>query len=112
MKKNTIIILVILALMVSMLPFSTAFAKPSSTVITVRNQTGSPVTLVIQNASATRMFTVANGGSEITVASDYYTYVAQTVCGVKSGKFNMSRMAVLHFSCVKGEQIKLARPRN
>lgn len=110
MKKFAVITIVILALMFSMLPMNTAFAKASTPQITVRNQTGAPVTLVIQNEVKTRSFTFAAGAVVISVPADTYSYIAQTTCGNKYGTLNMSRAAVLHFSCVKGEHVKIARP--
>ena len=110
MKKFAVITIVILALMVSMLPMNTAFAKASTPLITVRNQTGAPVTLVIQNAVKTRSFTFATGAAVISVSADTYSYVAETACGNKYGTLNMSRAAVLHFSCAKGALVKIARP--
>ncbi len=107
MKKITVITIVILALLFTMLPASTAFAKASSAVISVRNQTGASVDLVIQNASISRQFSFATGAVEISLPASTYRYVAKTACGLKVGTINLSRSAVLHFSCVPSTQVRV-----
>jgi len=113
MKKTVFVTFVILALLVSMLPISAALAKsPGSAAITVRNQTGGKVTLVLLNSANSRHeFTFSGSATKISMPVGFYSYVAETICGTKSGVVNMTRAAVLHFSCVKGEQVKIARPK-
>ncbi len=113
MKKTVFVTFVILALLVSMLPISAALAKsPGFASIAVRNQTGGAITLVLLNSANSRHeYKFFGGATKISIPVGFYTYVAETVCGAKSGVVNMTRMAVLHFSCVKGEQVKIARPR-
>jgi len=108
MKKTALVTIVILALLISMLPMSMASAKAYAPVITVRNQTGSAVTLVVQNAKMNKHYTFADNVTKFQIPAGTYSYVAQTACGNKYGTLNMSRTAILHFSCVKTEMVKIA----
>ena len=112
MKKTTLIIIVVLALLLTMLPAGIASAKPFSAIIAVRNQTGAPVTVTLQSAAKTSLYTFPVGAVDLKIAAGTYSYVTETKCGVKSTSVNLTRMAVLHFSCVKGEQVKSVRPIN
>lgn len=107
MKKITFITIIILALMFSMLPVSAAFAKASSAVISVRNQTGAAVDLVIQNSAFSRQYQFAAGAIEISLPASTYSYVAKTACGLKVGTINLSRAGVLHFSCAPTTTVRV-----
>lgn len=53
MKKNIIVILVVLALLVSIMPTSTVFAKNgngNNFTIEIRNRTGAPVSFILTDA--------------------------------------------------------------
>ena len=112
MKKIVLVTLVILALLVSMLPMSTALAAKSRppTAVFIKNQTGAPITLVLTSASARQNITLPTGSYYITVPVANYTYVAATACANRSGSLNLTRRAQLYFSCKSaGEQIVFAR---
>ena len=115
MKKIALVTLVILALLVSMLPMSTAMAAkkdPGTTAVFIKNQTGAPITLVLTTGigSQRQQITLPTGSYYITVPVANYTYVAATACANRSGSLNLTRRAQLYFSCKSaGEQIVFAR---
>ena len=112
MKKSIIITLIICAMLLALLSASTVSAKPFWAVIAVRNQTGVPITAILQNPSGTATYVFPVGAVDISILAGQYKYYAKTVCGLQYGTVNLSRMAVLHFSCVQGEQVKASRPNN
>jgi len=104
MKKSAIVTLVILALLVSMLPMSTAMAaKPAKVSIFVNNATGGTVALTLVGASGYQNnFSYLPGMSATSLVEGIYSYRASTPCGLKIGKFNLTRNRQLEFFCPKG----------
>jgi len=107
MKKIAFVTLVILALLVSMLPISSAMAaKVGTSALMIRNQTGAPIAITFTNtAGAKQQYTWAAGTYWKSVPAYSYTYVANTACGTRAGSVNLTRQARLYFSCKSGEEV-------
>ncbi len=111
MKKLVFATLTILALLFSLLPASTAFAKSGgSATISVRNQTGGNVTITLYSADGSKTLTYEVGTSFSTVGAGTYTFYAVTPCGVQSGKFNVNVNKTLYLSCNEGREVSLFIP--
>ena len=115
MKKIALVTLVILALLVSMLPLSSAMAASAAkssvgtSTVFIRNQTGAPVTIRLMNAAgAMQQFSLPTGSYYMTFPAYTYSFVANTSCGNRYGSLNLTRKAVLYFSCKPGEQVVLS----
>ncbi len=106
MKKTVLVTLVILAMLFSMLPISSAIAaKVGTSALMIRNQTGAPIAISLTNtAGAKQQYTWAAGVYWKTVPAYIYTYVATTACGPRQGSVNLTRQATLYFTCKSGEQ--------
>ncbi len=86
--KKAVLITVILVILLSMLPMSGALAKSGGTaLVEIRNATGATVSVNLSNGKS---YTWYPGTSRFAIASGYYTYYAQTSCGLKTGKWNFT----------------------
>ncbi len=86
--KKALVITIVLVILLSMLPMSGAFAKSGGTaLVEIRNATGATITVNLSNG---KTLTWYPGTSRFTIASGYYTYYAQTACGLKTGKWNFT----------------------
>ncbi len=109
MKKFAIVTLVILALLVSMLPISGVMAaKPAKVSIYVNNATGGTVALALVGASGYQNnINYLPGMSATTLTEGIYSYRANTPCGLKIGKFNLTRNRQLEFFCKGSTSVTL-----
>jgi len=118
MKRSTIIVIVLLALLVSMLPVSAAFAGKSTpnAKLTVVNHTGGEIAIsMISSTGMHYNFNIKNSGTNqfalMVPQGFYYTYHAVTPCGLKVGLWNMSKNRFAIFSCPKeGMLIQFVSP--
>jgi len=105
MKRSTIIVLVILALLVSMLPVSAAFAAKATpnTKLTIVNRTSAVIYLsMISSKGLHYSFDIPNRGNAVTLTipqDSIYSYHAQTSCGLMTGVWNMSKNRWATFYC-------------
>ena len=105
MKKNMIVILVVLALLISVLPTTTVFAKNGNGkkyTIEIRNRTGAPVSLILTDAKglSSQLYTYQDGMWNITLGTGWYSYRASTACGAVSGMFNLDHRKTISFHCL------------
>lgn len=102
--KKAYAITLILVILLSILPMSGALAKTGGTPqIEIRNATDGAVIITLMSSSFIRSYTWYAGTHRFTIASGYYTYYAQTPCGPKTGKFNLTNNKTLLFSCKVGK---------
>ena len=106
MKKATLITIVILALLFSMLPVSTAFAaKPiPQTQVTVYNHTKGNVEMVLTDFNGFHYFySFANSGENIYTLEvpqgKYYDYYIVTHCETHVGNWNLTRNRFVDLYC-------------
>jgi hypothetical protein len=116
MKKNTTITTIavlILAVLFSMLPVSTALAKraPDAVTITVKNHTSGKVTVTLTDENNARYtFTFEEPGMyDFSIPQGHYSYYATTPCGSESGEFNLNVHKELFLSCQDGREIILSK---
>ena len=110
MKKIALVTLVILAMLFSMLPISSAIAATVGTVkLFIKNQTGAPITITFTNAAGAKQQFILAAGTYFKAFPAYtYSYVANTACGTRYGSLNLTRRAQLYFSCKSGEEVVLS----
>ncbi len=110
MKKTTLIVVVILALLVSMLPMSTVFASKGVqySTITVNNRTKGVVVLTAIDAKGFRYFYTFDAGYvyKISVPQGNYEFFVTSPCKDYTNQYNLSRNKTLNFYCPKGEGFK------
>lgn len=102
MKKNLLVVVIVLALLVSMLPASSAFAASTgSSALNIRNKTGGVVTILLINSVTgdKKYVTFSANTYNTSLSSASYSYTATTACGQKNGFVNLTRKAQLMFSC-------------
>ncbi|MEI7846865.1 MAG: hypothetical protein WCK35_13775 [Chloroflexota bacterium] len=106
MKKTTIVTLIIIALLMSMLPMSTAFAAKTApeSKITVFNHTHGTVSLAITDSKGFHyFFSFANSGTnvyeEFVPQGNVYSYYLVTRCETTNGLWNMSRNRQVELYC-------------
>ena len=103
----------ILALLFSYLPVDSALAKKAKTNVTikVKNRTGSLVLIsLVDTSGAYSLLKFQPGVTNTVVAEGRYYYYASTICGIKSGYFNMNVTKQLDFYCEHGVNIALFVP--
>lgn len=110
MKKTVLVTLVILAMLFSMLPLSSAIAaKVGTSNLQIRNQTGAPIAITLMNtAGAMQQYSLPTGSYYQTLPAYTYSYVANTSCGIRYGSLNLTRKAKLYFSCKSGEEVVMS----
>ena len=97
--KKAVLITVILVILLSMLPMSGALAKSGGTaLVEIRNTTGSAISVNLSNGKS---YTWYPGTSRFSIASGYYTYYAQTSCGLKTGKWNFTNGKTIRFKIAR-----------
>ncbi len=102
--KKAFALTIILVILLSMLPMSGALAKSGGTPqIEIRNSTEGTVIITLMSSSLIKSYTWFAGTHRFTIASGYYTYYAQTPCGPRTGKFNLTNNKTLLFSCKVGK---------
>ncbi len=95
--KKALVITIVLVILLSMLPMSGALAKSGGTaLVEIRNATGGTVSVGLSNGKA---YTWYAGTSRFSIASGYYTYYAQTPCGLKTGKWNFTNGKTIVLTC-------------
>ncbi|MEI6291574.1 MAG: hypothetical protein WCP19_14195 [Chloroflexota bacterium] len=111
MKKSVFVTLIVLALIVCMLPMSTALAKREigNVNISVRNITGAPISIIFTDSLGlhAQLFTFEPGRWNLVMAKGTYTYSASTICGSESGSALLDHNKVLSFHCYGGTQINV-----
>ncbi|MEI6291576.1 MAG: hypothetical protein WCP19_14205 [Chloroflexota bacterium] len=113
MKKTFFVTLIILALIISLLPLSSAFAKREVGFVNVevRNMTGAPISVVITDALGlySNLYTYEPGIWYLTIQKGEYLYNASTSCGMVSGSANFDRTKKLAFHCRPGAESSVYR---
>ncbi len=106
MKKITLVTIIILALLISMLPVSTAFAAKAApeTQIQVFNHTKGEVNLSLTDAKGFHyFFSFADAGTnmyaEVVPQGQYYSFYLVTRCNTIAGVWNMSKNRILDLYC-------------
>ncbi|MCX6079019.1 MAG: hypothetical protein NTW32_05750 [Chloroflexi bacterium] len=111
MKIKAVLLLTVLALLIAMLPMSSAFAKKPVPVvaINVHNQSGGSITLTLTDTIGNpRFFVFKPEGSSDTVPAGIYKYYLLTPCGFERGIWNMTRTKELSVYCAKeGREVNL-----
>ena len=108
MKKSIVVTIIILTLLVSMLPVSTAFAKDGGVVtVGVRNRSGGTLSLILTDAKGlyTTLYSFGDPGYyNINVTVGWYDFKASTICGASSGRIFIDKGKAMSFHCeeVKG----------
>ncbi len=105
MKKITIVLFTILALLFSMLPISSAAAKKDTgnVFLYVRNRTGGLVHIVLTNANGKKLvFDYPVGMAKETMPQGKYGYYIITPCQKLSGDINLNVTKQLFFACDQG----------
>ena len=113
MKKQFVVVLVILALLMALTPVSSALAGKADTmvVLSVRNRTGATINLDLINAAGYHQyFNLIDGWSQIVVAQGVYDYYASLPCDKKIGTINMNVAKDLILLCKSGTQIQFVPP--
>ena len=108
MKKQLILITLLVLMLASLLPVAALAAKPAELAVQVRNHTGAAVELSLTDATGNVTYkTIPVGISTFTLVEGRYSYYASTVCGVQSGPFNAStKEKVLYFGCDNGPVVQ------
>lgn len=110
MKKSTLIVVVIIALLVSMLPMSTAFASKGVqySTVTINNRTKGVVVLTAIDAKGFRYFYTFDAGYvyKITVPQGNYEFFVTSPCKDYTNQYNLTRNKTLNFYCAKGGSFK------
>ena len=112
MKAKSFVLLVVLALMVSMLPMSSAIAAKATPKvgIIVHNQTSGSISLTLTDSIGNpRFFTFKSEYTPaVFVPGGIYKYYLLTPCGYQSGIWNLTRTKQLTLYCAKeGRQVNL-----
>lgn len=116
MKKSVFVTMIILALIVCMLPMSSALAKREigNVTINVRNITNAPVSIIFSDALGlhAQLYTFEPGRWNLSIQRGTYMYSASTVCGAMSGMANFDKNKVLSFHCYAstGTHVGIYRP--
>ena len=112
MKARFVILFVVLALLVSMLPMSSAFAAKATPKVDVivHNQTKGTISLTLTDSIGNPYFFTfkpefTSGGS---VPEGVYSYYLLTPCGYQRGTWSLTRTKQLTLYCAKeGRQVNL-----
>ncbi len=95
--KKALVITIVLVILLSMLPMSGALAKSGGTaLVEIRNATGGTVSVGLSNGKS---YTWYAGTSRFSIASGYYTFYAQTPCGLQTGKWNFTNGKTIVLTC-------------
>lgn len=108
MKKQMILIVLLVLMLATLLPAAALAAKPAELDIRVRNHTGASVELSLTDAVGNVTYkSIPAGIGSFTLAEGRYTFYASTVCGVQSGPFNASaKEKVLYLGCDDGPVVQ------
>lgn len=106
MKKSIIITMVVLALIISLLPISSAFAKRETGFVNieVRNMTNAPVSILFTDSLGlfSHLYVYEPGIWNLNIQKGEYVYKASTSCGAVSGTANFDRSKKMAFHCSPG----------
>ncbi|MCX6081288.1 MAG: hypothetical protein NTW32_17285 [Chloroflexi bacterium] len=112
--KKIVVAIVMLTLLFSLLPASSALAGKAigDVTISVKNHTGGNVTLTLSDQYGNRfVFNYEPGMFDSTVLEGRYSYYANTPCGIQTGSFNMNVNKHLDFFCnTDDDEISLRVP--
>lgn len=108
MKKQLILITVLVLLLTMLLPAAALAAKPAELAVEVRNQTGAVAELSLTDAVGNVTYkSLPVGVSSFDLTEGRYTYYASTACGAKSGPFNAStKEKILFLGCDNGPVVQ------
>ncbi len=111
MKKVSLVLMLVLAMLFSMLPSGAALAKSSEPiVVNVRNRSGANVTLTLKSADGSKTLTLPEGAYNLSLTSGTYSYYAATACGTQTGVFSLTQPKQLFFFCNPAREIKIQKP--
>jgi hypothetical protein len=99
-----LVIITVLALLFSFLPINSVQAKQNTEIVLdVRNRTGDTISLKLidENGNA-RWFVFQPGLTPTPLPEGGYTFYASTVCGNRTGVFNLNVTKELLFDCRGG----------
>ncbi len=100
MKKNYVLVLVLVLLLVSVFPATVFAGKPADIHVDVRNSTGGVVYLDLVDANGNHIYkTLEAGISRFDLTDGKYSYYASTACGNQSGILNLNITKVLYILC-------------
>lgn len=113
MKKSLFVTIIVIALVISMLPFSSALAKREvgTVEIEIRNQTGAPMSIIITDNFGlySHIYFYEPGVWYLNIQKGSYVYHASTACGTISSSANFDRVKKLAFHCRAGVNSSLYR---
>ena len=106
MKRSIFVTLIILALIVSILPISSALAKREVGFVNieVRNMTGNSISMVITDSLGlySHLYVYEPGVWILNIQQGEYVYNASTSCGATGGTANFDRAKKMTFHCRPG----------
>lgn len=113
MKKTIFVTIIILAMLISLLPMSSAFAKREVGFVNVevRNLTNTPISVVITDSMGlySHLYAFEPGIWNISIQKGHYSYLASTSCGMVSGTANFDMSKKLAFHCKPGVESSVYR---
>lgn len=113
MKRFIFVTLIILALIISMLPMSSVFAKREVGFVNieVRNMTGSSISVIITDSLGlySQLYNYEPGIWNLNIQMGAYIYNASTSCGMVSGSANFDRAKKFAFHCSPGVELSVYR---
>ena len=100
MKKNFVLILLALALLLAALPTIALAAAPAEVKVFVRNTTGANAELSLTDAAGNKIFkTLEPGVSDFTLTEGLYAAYVSTVCGAYADSWNVNVNKTLYIEC-------------
>ena len=104
MKKQFLIVSLVVALLVSMLPAVALAAAPAEIQVDVRNQTGAVAQVSLTDANGNPIyFSFDAGNSTISLTERYYTAYVSTVCGSYAGQWHVDGKKAIYIECKAGD---------
>ena len=105
MKKNLVLVLLVLALLLAALPTVALAAAPAEVKVIVRNTTGAVAELSLTDAAGNKTFkSLEPGQSAFTLTEGMYTIYVSTVCGAYADSWNVNVNKTLYIECKGGSE--------
>ena len=100
MKKNFVLVLLALALLLAALPAVALAAAPAEVKVFVRNTTGAVAELSLTDAAGNKIFkSLEPGLSDFTLTEGLYAAYVSTVCGAYADSWNVNVNKTLYIEC-------------
>ena len=110
MKKQFLIVSLVVVMLVSMLPVVALAAAPAEIQVDVRNQTGDVAQVSLTDANGNPIYLSFDAGnSTISLTEGYYTAYVSTVCGSYAGQWHVDGKKVIYIECKAGDTAPLVQ---